>query len=379
MMRRNIHFYSDSTEWGGQEVLAARIASALADSNLWNVTFLYSCSQFNSALSPEVIRGHLPYAASTPFPILRDRIPVKKAKAKQILLEQKIQILVVCPGNIERCLPAIYAAKELGIHLVSYIPMCYTQVETGAKLGHLRDWMALSIYPLIDEWIVNSNTQEYLLRRFIAKETPVYQIPNPLAFETSQPAKVPNRKMHVATIGRIYFAQKGQDIIPPLAREIKKTGTPIQFSIIGKGPHQNKLERLIEHFQVSEQVDIRSWIPSEEIQHLLQEELTALFIPSHFESGPIVLFEALQCGIPAIIADADYVKDYQLPHWMVYKKNNLADAVDKLCHLPENWIEAEFNEMRNRLFSNRTDTAFRDIVATVFKSLTPPKRRFFPS
>lgn len=369
MPKPEIHFYSDAPEWGGHEALSARIASALAESGAWSVCYMFYNAQFEKSLAPQVRRLRLSYCASTPFPIIRDRSKSKRIAAKEILLRENPKLFTICPGNIERCLPMVLAASEMGIPMVNYLPMGYTQVESGAVFGRIRDWLALAVYRRYAQWIVYSDTQERLLRRFIPSSVPVHQIPIPLPWGESLAPRKPATALRFGTIGRVYFGQKGQDMIPPLAAFLRNSGVSAHFTILGSGPHETKLQNLVEKNQVQGEVSIRKWVQPEEVRRMLKEEFDALFIPSHFESGPIVLFEALECGIPVIVANADYVEDYQLPTWMVYDKSSMEDAAKKIMQLPKAWNGEEFQRCRERIFATRTDSAFRSIVIQVFSSI----------
>jgi len=369
MTKRRPFFYNDAPEWGGQEVLSAGIANILAENSLWNISFFYFCPQFDKTLSPAIHRITLHYKSSTPFPILRDRNPLKIRRAKKLLIRHKVSHLVVCPGNIERGLPAIYAAKSLGLTITSYIPMGYTQKETHAKFGEMRDVLAKRIYPLVDQWITVSKVQENLLRLHLSPETPVHLIPNPLDSDLSLPPKQPKIPLHIATIGRLYFPLKGQDEIPPLASAIQETMPGARFSIIGEGPHRHKLEALIKKNKIADAVEILPWMTHEKLEKLLIEKYDVLFIPSHFESGPIVLFEALQCSIPVLIADAEYIKEYDLPPWMIYSRKNPEDALHKLENLSAKWNPEKFSETRTRLFKNRSEASFRHAIHEVFNDV----------
>ena len=60
---KSISFYSDAPEWGGQEILSARIASILAETN--DVTFFFSCDKFADVLPANVKRVKLPFHSQT--------------------------------------------------------------------------------------------------------------------------------------------------------------------------------------------------------------------------------------------------------------------------------------------------------------------------
>lgn len=175
-MSKHLYFYSDALEWGGQEILAARIANILADK--YQVHFFFSSEKFKTALNSSVEKISLPYHSQNPFPIVRDRISKKHKKTEQIFRDygagsDNFKKLIICPGNIERCIPAITAATKLKLQIISYYPMAFTQKESKATLGSLRDRLALRIYPKITKWIVNTPYQEQLLRRFIDIDTEV--------------------------------------------------------------------------------------------------------------------------------------------------------------------------------------------------------------
>ena len=363
--KKSISFYSDAPEWGGQEILSARIAAIVAETS--DVTFFYSCDKFADFLPASVKRVKLPYHAETPFPIIRDRFNGKTKKAKEIFKKENIQNLVLCPGNIERCLPGLWAANQLGLPTVSYIPLAFSQSETHANLGKLRDILAKRIYSKVDHWIVNSPYQKRLMARFVEKD--IETLLNPLVWDISAPAKKPQSRLNIAILGRIFFEQKGHDILPDIAFQLKKNHADVHFTVIGEGPHETILRQRIKQKGVEDLIEFTGWIPPEKIQDKLLNEIDLLLIPSHFESGPIVLFEALQCGCPVLVADADYTDDYVLPPWMLFKEGSATDAAEKILHYAENWNEPQFLDLRERLFLDRTDEDFKRNVSRIFDKL----------
>lgn len=362
---KSISFYSDAPEWGGQEILSARIASILAETN--DVTFFFSCDKFADVLPANVKRVKLPFHSQTPFPIIRDRFKGKTKKAKELFQRENVENLVLCPGNIERCLPGLWAANKLHLPVISYLPLAFTQSETRANLGMWRDMLARPVYGRVDSWIVNSPYQKRLLERFVKSDIDI--LPNPLAWHTSAPARMPRTQMNVAIVGRIFFEQKGQDILPEVARILKERGLDVLFSIIGEGPHEKALRQKINREGVENNIEFCGWMPPEQVQSKLLNDIDLLLIPSHFESGPIVLFEALQCGCPVLVANAEYTEDYALPSWMLFKEGNAVDAAQKIEQYASNWNEIQFQELRDRLFLGRTDDDFKNNVIRIFEKL----------
>ena len=298
--KKSISFYSDAPEWGGQEILSARIASIVAETN--DVTFFYSCEKFAGFLPESVKQVRLPYHSETPFPIIRDRFGGKTQKAEELFKKNGVQNLVLCPGNIERCLPGLWAANRLGIPTVSYLPLAFTQRETHANLGWIRDILANRIYGKVDRWIVNSPYQKRLMARFVKSD--VETLLNPLAWDISAPPRKPQSSLNIAIVGRIFFEQKGHDILPEIARLLQEQNADVRFTVIGEGPHESALRQKLKNKGVEDLVEFTGWMPPEKVQEKLIKDIDLLLIPSHFESGPIVLFEALQCGCPVLVADA---------------------------------------------------------------------------
>ena len=360
-----ISFYSDAQEWGGQEILSARIASILAETN--EVTFFFSCEKFAEALPSNVKKIPLPYHSESPFPIIRDQFKRKTSKARNLFQKEKTRNLVLCPGNIERCLPGLWAARQLGIPLVSYLPLAFTQHETHANLGWIRDMLAKPIYQSVDSWIVNSPYQKRLLERFVSKEIDI--LLNPLAWHVSAPDKKPGNRLNIAVVGRIFFEQKGQDILPDVALRLKEKNLDVRFTVVGEGPHEKKLRKKIQGAGVEEIIELTGWMPSQQVQEKLLKDIDLLLIPSHFESGPIVLFEALQCGCPILAANAEYTDDYALPSWMLFKEGDATDAAEKIARYENDWNESEFLDLRKRLFTGRTDEDFKQEVFRIFEDL----------
>lgn len=365
-----INFYSDAAEWGGQEILSAKMANILAKSGR-NVQFFYFSEPFGKELSPAVKKIKLPFSASTPFPIFRDISRRKREIVEGLFREHRVENLTVCPGNVERCLPAILAAHKMGIPVVSYCPMTHTQKESNARLGRLRDFFAKGIYPKISKWIVISRAQEASLRRFIPQRTPVFVLQNPLSWESAFPPREPKFPLQIATIGRIYFAQKGQDVIPRTAKALSAHGFQVSFRIFGNGPDEKKLEHLISKNGVADRVSLHDWMKPDELREKLLHEVDFLFIPSHFEGEPIILFEALASGIPVLAARAAYTKSLSLPEWMLYDPNAPDDAWQKIADLPQRFSPKEFLRTREDLFHGRSETEFSHHVQRIFNQLFP--------
>lgn len=365
----SICFYSDSAEWGGHEILSARIANVLSG-YFPNLHFVFSNPNFESSLKNSISKIRLPFASKNPLPILRDRAFKKKRFVQKLLEDLSPRLLIVCQGNIERCIPAILAAHALHIEVASYLPMAFTQSEVHARFGAFRDFLARTIYAKVSRWIVISGYQAKLLRRFVSDRTPVHILPNPLSWNFVSEPRQPSRFPKIAVIGRLYFAQKGQDFVPALAQKLTQEKFPCSFEIFGDGPDKKRLEDLIEKKSVKETVHVHDWISKEELLQKLKSEIDIVFICSHFEGVPMILIEALQCGIPVLIAREGYTEEFHFPEWMSFENGNLDDAAKKLMEFASRYNEQDFLELRDRVFKDRAEAEFNHLVKEIFDQIS---------
>lgn len=65
----------------------------------------------------------------------------------------------------------------------------------------------------------------------------------------------PNNCFKILTVGRISL-EKGQDMIPAIALELKDRGYKICWYLIGDGPNRNTVQSLIEYYDVNDEVQI---------------------------------------------------------------------------------------------------------------------------
>lgn len=75
-----------------------------------------------------------------------------------------------------------------------------------------------------------------------------------------------------------------------------------QLQIFGRGPEQQRLERLVSELDVEDRISFRGWVPRDELLLRMREADVFLF-PSLHDQAPWVVAEALGCGLPVICCD----------------------------------------------------------------------------
>ena len=105
--------------------------------------------------------------------------------------------------------------------------------------------------------------------------------------------------LHLACIGRLDAAAKGQDILFQVLNLPRWRERKIHVTLIGNGRTERGLRRWAD---VLELPNISFGGFSEDIEEVWRRH-HALILPSRWEGMPLVLVEAMLCGRPAIITD----------------------------------------------------------------------------
>ncbi|MCL1938761.1 MAG: glycosyltransferase family 4 protein [Candidatus Azobacteroides sp.] len=125
-------------------------------------------------------------------------------------------------------------------------------------------------------------------------------IPNPLPFSSLSESSTTQQKKAIA-VGRLAY-EKGFDLLIEAWKNVFKKHPDWELNIYGKGDQRDALIRLIKDSGLEGVVKIND--PSNDIQKLYIEH-SMLILPSRYlEALPMVLIEAMACGLPLVAFDA---------------------------------------------------------------------------
>jgi len=113
----------------------------------------------------------------------------------------------------------------------------------------------------------------------------------------------------IASVGRLERYKGHQRVIeamPAVLREIPGSS----LRVIGSGPYQSELQQLVERLGLTNSVRIES-IPASSRQTMAQTFVwCSLFVlMSEFETHPLAVIEALELGVPALVADTSGLRE----------------------------------------------------------------------
>lgn len=145
----------------------------------------------------------------------------------------------------------------------------------------------------------------------------------------------------IVLLGRLFLQQKGHDIaIEALSHVLKKhKNSNIQLYFIGSGEDENKLHKLTDFFDLTNNVHFlglrsRSWV-KENLKNFM-----LLIQPSRYEGFGLTVLEGISCGLPVIVSNLDGPKEIleNLNTGLFVAPNNPRDLADKINIIIDSYI-----------------------------------------
>jgi glycosyltransferase involved in cell wall biosynthesis len=104
--------------------------------------------------------------------------------------------------------------------------------------------------------------------------------------------------LEVLTVGRI-DPVKGQPLLVEAIADLRRRGVDARLTIVGDGAGLARLRALAERLGVADSVDFAGAVGQDEIRRYY-ERASAFALPSFAEGLPVVLIEAMACGLPVV-------------------------------------------------------------------------------
>jgi len=327
---RRVLIYSDAAEFGGHEAMTLRGIQSLVSRQDLDVFVMYygGNTQFMEKL--EELRSGARNLKLQPFEFrsrtlqnLRSLLtPGEVRSIQKLMLQAGPDTVVVSQGRIEMGSAGLLAASRAGLRTISYIPMAHPVSVAGRQVGvQLRDRVNQYFYSLPEKFItISESTRQMLIARGVKSEIAV--VPNcvpRIAIRESD--REDFRRQHglnredyvVAVVGRIVFRQKAQDFALKAIECFREALRGFKFLFIGDGRDEAKLRTMIAETNLGEAVRVLPWSSA---PGQVYAGIDMLLIPSHFEGVPLVMLEAMSCGVRIVASDADGMAESLPKSWL---------------------------------------------------------------
>lgn len=327
-MTSRILFYNDAREFGGHEQMTVSAAHFMAKQPHLDIHFAYYDGNARLRQSLCGTRGsesptlHPLPLRSTGLSGLRglywmSRMPLVERFVRDVAPDT----VVVSQGNIEMGVPGLLASKRAGLPTISYIPMAHRIAASGAFTLPGRDILDRWLYRVPDKFVTIAESVRSMLRERGARSE-ISVVHNGIDPACCPARTRPENRLRcgfspaeyvVAVVGRILFAQKGQDL---LVRAVTAHGGEmpgVHFCVVGDGADEPLLRRMVREGRLERMISILPWNDN---LALLYSGIDMLLIPSRFEGVPLVMLEAMYYELPIVASDVDGMAEILPREWL---------------------------------------------------------------
>ena len=238
------------------------------------------------------------------------------AELKKVFTEEKIDVVhIILPmsGGVQ----AIKAAKALNIKIVAH---SHSQPENlfmdmpktiRPTLNNLWNKYLTWVYDKAESLIYPSELARSLLDKLGDKNQPSTVVSNGINLKDFQPLgvsdfhtrfNIPPDKVKLLFVGRLY-PEKSIDTLIKAVPHIIKKHPQTHVMLVGAGHMRPKLEKLVQSLDVGKHITFLGLVSEEDKIHAYNAS-DIFVLPSVAELEGMVVLEAMACGKPIVIADA---------------------------------------------------------------------------
>lgn len=220
-----------------------------------------------------------------------------RKRLSRLLLKERADLVVSLYPSESSFIPRIRdgSKKVLELHYNKFFRLQYNRRGLLRLADRFRTWQDERIVRRFDQFVVLTHEDA----AYWGALPNLTVIPN-AAIQTDTPQADTRNSHRVIAVGRLDY-QKGFDrlieawnLLPVALRETWN------LAIFGQGEWQEKLTQQIRHLHLEESV--RIYPPTTEIAQAYASS-AFLAMSSHYEGFPMVMIEAMSCGLPVVTFD----------------------------------------------------------------------------
>ena len=241
------------------------------------------------------------------------------------------------------------------------------------KVDETVDITARKVYRKLDKVLtVSPALRDSLKKHYGVNAT---YVPNMVADEFINASRVrkPGDRFEFCAIGRLVEI-KNFDLLIKAAAMLRDKGVDFSVKIIGSGPEQSDLIRLITELQLEGRVKLLGMRTRNEIIEILNS-CDALVLPSDYETFGVVLIEAMAMGLPVIACNAggpvDIIDESNGILIPVHDTGALADAMQ---YMAENFNKYDCEKIATECANKYSGENVARKVVEIFQELISKKK-----
>ncbi|MFC1605450.1 glycosyltransferase family 4 protein [Pseudomonadota bacterium] len=187
------------------------------------------------------------------------------------------------------------------------------------------------------------------------------------------PARVVNNQFTIAFAGRLEQDQKRVFDLVEIGAALRSRNMNFRILIAGSGPDEDALKVQLKNSGLSDYFQFLGFVEPSALNRELYEVADALLLTSSWETGPIVLWEAMAAGLPIVTSRyLGSVSESILSHRSNCLMFDIGDCDTGARHLESLMVDRELvRSIRSRAFSDVSASLTTDIsVAQWERSLS---------
>ena len=230
---------------------------------------------------------------------------------RHIVATEQPESTLLVQGRIENLVVPMMAMPR-DRFVVSYLPMAHRMAEMGRN-GWVGDAARRRLYRRPDRFIVPSRSVASQIaaaggRREVVIADNFVTVPAAVDIQEARRAlDLPDGRRIALFLGRLDTAQKGLDTLAEVLRRHSGRLHDWLFLFVGDGEGRTVIEGLAG--SEAQGLDIRT-VPWTDKAHLYMAAADLLLMPSRWEGVPLVMLEAMSCGLPILASGIDVFREY---------------------------------------------------------------------
>jgi len=310
--------YNFLPDFEGSTSLFTIIADLLANNghNVWVITHKFKGMEYNVHpkikmvfVSREIPQGE--YKTS----LLQTIRFTKDAAKKGIEIVKKEGIDIIHSNAVAGLAGSKISAKTSKPHIIlihdlySTDPNFWKEWQKQEGNSPLKAWLGKKY----EKKLVGSNysaihtvseaSRDDLIQFGVKK--PIFVIHNAIPIKDAKIVQV--NPYQLVYVGRLVFFKNLQVAIKAI-KLLTERFPKINLIIIGKGPYRPKLEKLVEQYNLQNNVTFKGHVSEEEKNHIIASS-QALVFPSRFEGFGLVILEAFMQKKPVLVSNVRPMSD----------------------------------------------------------------------
>jgi len=199
--------------------------------------------------------------------------------------------------------------KRSGALRHPYVIICHNSFLFGRPAAKAAREAAASYYREARRVLFVASRTRLEAEHLLAAKLPQARIVrNPVNMTDLTAMEMPvTATVGLACVGRVATNSKGQDILLAALGSTEIRSLDWRLSIYGRGPDVDYLKALAQHYRIAEKVTFKG--QTDDVRAIWAEN-HLLVLPSHVESAPLCLVEAMLCGRPAVVTDVGGVLEW---------------------------------------------------------------------